>query len=37
MEGRAARLIINDPLPAGLEIDNPHILRSGNIAAPGLA
>ncbi|MEA3639562.1 MAG: alpha-2-macroglobulin family protein, partial [Lamprobacter sp.] len=28
---RAARLIINDPLPAGLEIDNPHLLRSGSI------
>ncbi|WP_462322856.1 alpha-2-macroglobulin family protein, partial [Halochromatium sp.] len=28
---RAARLLINDPLPAGLEIDNPHLLRSGSI------
>jgi uncharacterized protein YfaS (alpha-2-macroglobulin family) len=28
---RAARLLINDPLPAGFEIDNPHLLRSGSI------
>jgi uncharacterized protein YfaS (alpha-2-macroglobulin family) len=28
-----ARLMIDDPLPAGLEIDNPSILRSGDIAA----
>ncbi|MCF7996785.1 MAG: hypothetical protein K9L88_18430, partial [Chromatiaceae bacterium] len=28
---RAARLLINDPLPAGFEIDNPHLLRSGAI------
>ncbi len=28
---RAARLLINDPLPAGLEIDNPHLLRSGSV------
>ncbi|QIE46063.1 alpha-2-macroglobulin family protein [Pseudohalocynthiibacter aestuariivivens] len=26
-----ARLIINDPLPAGLEIDNPNLLRSGDV------
>ncbi|MEB8389114.1 alpha-2-macroglobulin family protein [Rhodobacteraceae bacterium KMM 6894] len=26
-----ARLIIDDPLPAGLEIDNPNLLRSGDI------
>lgn len=28
-----ARLMINDPLPAGLEIDNPNLLRSGDIRA----
>jgi uncharacterized protein YfaS (alpha-2-macroglobulin family) len=26
-----ARLMINDPLPAGFEIDNPNLLRSGDI------
>ncbi len=29
----AGRLIIDDPLPAGFEIENPNILRSGDIAA----
>ena len=29
---RGARLLIQDPLPAGLEIDNPHLLRSGDVA-----
>ncbi|MGV6849328.1 MAG: alpha-2-macroglobulin family protein [Marinibacterium sp.] len=28
-----ARLIIDDPLPAGIEIDNPSLLRSGDISA----
>ncbi len=28
-----ARLMINDPLPAGFEIDNPNILRGGDIRA----
>lgn len=28
-----ARLIINDPLPAGLEIDNPNLLQSGGVGA----
>ncbi|MCZ4351999.1 MG2 domain-containing protein [Roseovarius aestuarii] len=28
-----ARLIIDDPLPAGLEIDNPNLLRSGDVRA----
>ncbi len=28
-----ARLIVNDPLPAGLEIDNPNLLRSGDVKA----
>ncbi|MDH3196550.1 MAG: hypothetical protein OEL78_09580, partial [Hyphomicrobiales bacterium] len=28
----AGRLVIDDPLPAGFEIDNPHILRSGDVA-----
>lgn len=27
----AARLLINDPLPAGLEIESPHLLRSGSV------
>ncbi|PKP71006.1 MAG: PAN domain-containing protein [Alphaproteobacteria bacterium HGW-Alphaproteobacteria-4] len=29
----AARLMVNDPLPAGFEIDNPNLLRAGDIAA----
>jgi uncharacterized protein YfaS (alpha-2-macroglobulin family) len=28
---RAARLILNDPLPAGFEIDNPNLVRAGDI------
>lgn len=28
-----ARLIIDDPLPAGVEIDNPSLMRSGDVAA----
>jgi hypothetical protein len=28
---RAARLIVNDPLPAGFEIDNPHLIRAGDV------
>ncbi len=28
-----ARLIVNDPLPAGLEIDNPNLIRSGDVKA----
>jgi hypothetical protein len=28
-----ARLIIDDPLPAGFEIDNPNLIRSGDIGA----
>jgi len=34
-EKTAARLMVNDPLPAGLEIDNPSLIRSGQIAALG--
>ncbi len=30
-EDSEARLIIDDPLPAGLEIDNPNLLRSGDV------
>ncbi|MWB76523.1 alpha-2-macroglobulin family protein [Pseudooceanicola sp. 216_PA32_1] len=30
-EATGARLMVNDPLPAGFEIDNPNILRSGDI------
>ena len=28
-----ARLIVNDPLPAGFEIDNPALVQSGDVAA----
>jgi len=28
-----ARLMVDDPLPAGFEIDNPNLLRGGDIAA----
>ena len=28
-----ARLMISDPLPAGVEIDNPNLLQSGSLAA----
>ena len=28
-----ARLMIDDPLPAGIEIDNPNLLRSGDVGA----
>ena len=28
-----ARLMVNDPLPAGFEIDNPNLLQSGEISA----
>ncbi|MFN0115047.1 MAG: alpha-2-macroglobulin family protein [Paracoccaceae bacterium] len=31
--GGEARLIIDDPLPAGFEIDNPNLLQAGDIAA----
>ncbi|CUH99217.1 alpha-2-macroglobulin family protein [Leisingera aquaemixtae] len=30
-EETGARLMINDPLPAGFEIDNPNLLRSGDL------
>jgi len=32
-EETGARLIVDDPLPAGFEIDNPNLLRSGDIGA----
>jgi uncharacterized protein YfaS (alpha-2-macroglobulin family) len=32
-EDIAARLIVDDPLPAGFEIDNPNLIRSGEIGA----
>jgi alpha-2-macroglobulin len=32
-ETTGARLMINDPLPAGVEIDNPSLLRSGDVRA----
>ncbi|MHA6264102.1 alpha-2-macroglobulin family protein [Arenibacterium sp. CAU 1754] len=32
-ERAEARLMIDDPLPAGVEIDNPNLLRSGDIGA----
>ncbi|NIZ13851.1 alpha-2-macroglobulin family protein [Phaeobacter sp. HF9A] len=31
-EDIGARLMVNDPLPAGLEIDNPNLLRSGDVS-----
>jgi uncharacterized protein YfaS (alpha-2-macroglobulin family) len=31
--GGEARLMVNDPLPAGFEIDNPNLIRGGDIAA----
>ncbi|KIC22085.1 PAN domain-containing protein [Leisingera sp. ANG-Vp] len=30
-EKTGARLMVNDPLPAGFEIDNPNMLRSGDL------
>lgn len=30
---REARLMIDDPLPAGFEIDNPNLMRGGDISA----
>lgn len=32
-EDGASRLMVNDPLPAGLEIDNPNLIRGGDIRA----
>lgn len=35
-QGRSdGRLIVSDPLPAGFEIDNPNLLRGGDIGALG--
>lgn len=34
-ERAGARLMIDDPLPAGIEIDNPNLLRSGDVSALG--
>ncbi|BCU06945.1 alpha-2-macroglobulin family protein [Allochromatium tepidum] len=31
-EPRQARLILDDPLPAGLEIDNPNLIRAGDVS-----
>ncbi len=31
--GGEARLMVNDPLPAGFEIDNPNLIAGGDIAA----
>ncbi|GGH43197.1 alpha-2-macroglobulin family protein [Frigidibacter albus] len=31
--GGEARLIVDDPLPAGFEIDNPNLIRAGDISA----
>jgi hypothetical protein len=30
---RQARLIVNDPLPAGFEIDNPNLIKAGDVAS----
>lgn len=32
-EDTGARLIVDDPLPAGVEIDNPNLLRAGDVGA----
>ncbi|WP_407491915.1 alpha-2-macroglobulin family protein [Pseudooceanicola sp. MF1-13] len=32
-DSTGARLMIDDPLPAGFEIDNPNLLRAGDVAA----
>ena len=32
-EAAGARLMVDDPLPAGFEIDNPNLLRSGDVRA----
>lgn len=32
-ESQGARLILDDPLPAGFEIDNPHVLAGGDVSA----
>ena len=32
-ENGGARLMVDDPLPAGFEIDNPNLLRSGDVRA----
>ncbi|MEM6938966.1 MAG: hypothetical protein AAF943_00815 [Pseudomonadota bacterium] len=32
-EDLAARLILDDPLPGGFEIDNPTLIRSGDVGA----
>ncbi|MGE0847201.1 MAG: alpha-2-macroglobulin, partial [Flavobacteriaceae bacterium] len=32
-QSRSARLIVNDPLPAGFEIDNPSLIRGGEVPA----
>ena len=32
-EGGSSRLMVNDPLPAGFEIDNPNLIRGGDIRA----
>lgn len=30
---QAGRLMVSDPLPAGFEIDNPHLLRAGDVTS----
>lgn len=35
VDAGAARIIVDDPLPAGFEIDNPSILRGGDVASLG--
>ena len=34
-ETTGARLMVNDPLPAGIEIDNPSLIRSGDVRGLG--
>jgi uncharacterized protein YfaS (alpha-2-macroglobulin family) len=35
LTGDQARLMVNDPLPAGFEIDNPNLMQSGDVSAFG--
>jgi uncharacterized protein YfaS (alpha-2-macroglobulin family) len=32
-QDRAGRMMVNDPLPAGFEIDNPNLLQAGSVGA----
>ena len=36
LDGEAARVLLEDPLPAGFAIDNPNLLRAGDVSVLGL-